>query len=221
MASTVSGFYPTTSDILIRFEVRNLIPPKINRACESGEFEICHLQLGATVPRLEKISTSEPEGSRFQQRFAAYGLLRINSEIEGQATSCKSGAEVVRGGAGSAVDFKYGRKQETDDEKKENVILMLESEDEDFGSFQKEMEAAEMEKLIYLGSSIADFSTSMFILIDNFGGAKIKAHYSYVFGIQEVDGGEYDMTDLRTINLAKLKIDSVVNDQFPIFSRVS
>ncbi|GBM20499.1 hypothetical protein AVEN_61044-1 [Araneus ventricosus] len=41
-------------------------------------------------------------------------------------------------------DFKYGRKQETDDEKEEKVILMEESDDEDFGSFQQEIEAAEM-----------------------------------------------------------------------------
>ncbi|GBO14433.1 hypothetical protein AVEN_200199-1 [Araneus ventricosus] len=43
-------------------------------------------------------------------------------------------------------ELKYGRKQETDNEKEENVILLVESEDEDFGSFQQETEATEMEK---------------------------------------------------------------------------
>ncbi|GBO30474.1 hypothetical protein AVEN_39795-1 [Araneus ventricosus] len=74
-------------------------------------------------------------------------------------------------------DFKYERKQETDDEKEENVILMEESEDEDFGSFQQEMETAEMEKVIYMESSMVDFSTNMF---DNVGSARMKAHHSYV-----------------------------------------
>ncbi|GBN41546.1 hypothetical protein AVEN_173955-1 [Araneus ventricosus] len=64
-------------------------------------------------------------------------------------------------------DLKYARKQETDDEKEENVILMKESVDEDFGSFQQETEAAEMEEVIYLESSKADFSTTMYALIDN------------------------------------------------------
>ncbi|GBM82243.1 hypothetical protein AVEN_214780-1, partial [Araneus ventricosus] len=58
------------------------------------------------------------------------------------------------------LDFKYGRIQETDNEKEENVILMGESEDEDFGSFPQETEPAEMEEVIYLESSIADFSTN-------------------------------------------------------------
>ncbi|GBM06774.1 hypothetical protein AVEN_63011-1 [Araneus ventricosus] len=56
-------------------------------------------------------------------------------------------------------DFKYGRKQETNDEKEENVILMEESEDEDFGSFLQEMKAADMVEVIYLESSVDDFST--------------------------------------------------------------
>ncbi|GBL95019.1 hypothetical protein AVEN_187525-1 [Araneus ventricosus] len=43
-------------------------------------------------------------------------------------------------------NFKYGRKQETDDEKEENVILIIESEDEVLVSFQQEMEASEMEE---------------------------------------------------------------------------
>ncbi|GBM19645.1 hypothetical protein AVEN_107312-1 [Araneus ventricosus] len=47
-------------------------------------------------------------------------------------------------------DFKYGRKQETDDEKEKNMILLEESEDEDFGSLQQETEAAEMEEVMYL-----------------------------------------------------------------------
>ncbi|GBN99688.1 hypothetical protein AVEN_224648-1 [Araneus ventricosus] len=102
-------------------------------------------------------------------------------------------------------DFKYGRKQETDEEKEENMILMEESEDEDFGSFQRETVAAEMEELIYLESSTVDFSTNMLVLIDNVGSAGLKAQHSYVCGIQEVDGGEYDMTALRTTNLVKFK----------------
>ncbi|GBM30627.1 hypothetical protein AVEN_18319-1 [Araneus ventricosus] len=100
-------------------------------------------------------------------------------------------------------DFKYGRKQETDDEKEENVILMQESEDEVFGSFQQEMEAAEMEEVIYLESLMLDFSTNLFVLIYNLGDDKIKIHYTYFCGIQEVDGGEYDITGLITTNLAK------------------
>ncbi|GBM27794.1 hypothetical protein AVEN_269747-1 [Araneus ventricosus] len=101
-----------------------------------------------------------------------------------------------------SFDFKYGRKQETDDEEEENVILTLESEDDDFGSFQQEIEVAEMEEAIYLESSMVDFSTNMFVLIDNVGATGIKAHCSYVCGIQEVDGGEYDLTGLKTTNLS-------------------
>ncbi|GBL92993.1 hypothetical protein AVEN_54631-1 [Araneus ventricosus] len=112
-------------------------------------------------------------------------------------------------------DFKYGRKKEIDDEKKGNVILMVESEDEDSG-FQQEMEATSMEEIIYTESSIVDFSTNMFLLIDNIGGARMKSDYSYVCGIQEVDGGEYDLTGLRTTNLAKSKFVSVAKDQFAI-----
>ncbi|GBN66732.1 hypothetical protein AVEN_131132-1, partial [Araneus ventricosus] len=67
------------------------------------------------------------------------------------------------------LDFKYGRQQETDDEKEENVILMEEYENKDFGSFQQEMEAAGMEEVIYLDSSMVDFSTNLFVLIDNVG----------------------------------------------------
>ncbi|GBN24439.1 hypothetical protein AVEN_26373-1 [Araneus ventricosus] len=77
-------------------------------------------------------------------------------------------------------DFKYGRKQETDDEKEENVILMAQSEYEDFGSFQEEMEAAEMEEVIYMESSMVDFPTNIFLSIDNVEGARMKAHYSHV-----------------------------------------
>ncbi|GBM84957.1 hypothetical protein AVEN_120222-2 [Araneus ventricosus] len=56
----------------------------------------------------------------------------------------------------------------------------------------------------------------MFVLIDNVGDARMKAHYSYVCGIQEVDGGEYDITGLRITNSAKSKFVSVVNVQFAI-----
>ncbi|GBN77773.1 hypothetical protein AVEN_100303-1 [Araneus ventricosus] len=78
------------------------------------------------------------------------------------------------------------------------------------------MEAAEMEEVNYLDSSMVDFPTNMFLFIDNVEDARMKAHYSYVCKIQEVDGGEYDMKDLRNINLAKSKFDSMVNDEFAI-----
>ncbi|GBM72074.1 hypothetical protein AVEN_266495-1 [Araneus ventricosus] len=87
-------------------------------------------------------------------------------------------------------DFKHGRKQETGDKKEENVILMVESEDEDFVSSQQEMDVAKMKKVISLELSMVNFSTNMFALIDNVGAARMKAHFSYVCGIQEVDGGE-------------------------------
>ncbi|GBL85282.1 hypothetical protein AVEN_222747-1 [Araneus ventricosus] len=56
----------------------------------------------------------------------------------------------------------------------------------------------------------------MFVFTDNAGGARMKAHYTYVCRIQEVNGGEYDMTDLRATKLAKSKFDSVVNYQLVI-----
>ncbi|GBL90528.1 hypothetical protein AVEN_179448-1 [Araneus ventricosus] len=93
---------------------------------------------------------------------------------------------------------------------------MKESENEDFGSFQQETEAAEIEEVIYVESPTADFSTNLFVLIDNVGDARMKAHHSYICGIQEVDGGEYDIKGLRTTNLAKSKFVSVVNDQLTI-----
>ncbi|GBN16254.1 hypothetical protein AVEN_80153-1 [Araneus ventricosus] len=92
-------------------------------------------------------------------------------------------------------DFKYERNQETVDEKEKNVILREESDDEDFSSFQQEVE---MEEVVYLESSMVDLSTNLFVLIDNVGGSRMKAHYSYVCGFQEVDSSEYDMTSLRT-----------------------
>ncbi|GBM98330.1 hypothetical protein AVEN_113426-1 [Araneus ventricosus] len=67
------------------------------------------------------------------------------------------------------------------------------------------MEAAEMEEVIYLESSIPDFSTNRFDLIDNVGNSRMKAHYSLVCGIRSVDSGELYTTCLRTTNLAKLK----------------
>ncbi|GBL88454.1 hypothetical protein AVEN_168490-1 [Araneus ventricosus] len=82
----------------------------------------------------------------------------------------------------------YGRKQDTEDEKEENVILMEESEDVDFGSFQQETEAADMEEV--LQQSMIDFSTNMFVLDDNVGDARMKANCSYICEIQELDGGE-------------------------------
>ncbi|GBL78651.1 hypothetical protein AVEN_65226-1 [Araneus ventricosus] len=112
-------------------------------------------------------------------------------------------------------DFKYGRKKETDEEKEENVILMKESEDEDFGSFQQEVEALGMEEVIYLESSMIDFSTNLFVLIHNLGGKNEGALF-IVCGIQEANGGECDVIGLRTTNLAKSKLASVVNGQFAI-----
>ncbi|GBM08643.1 hypothetical protein AVEN_52478-1 [Araneus ventricosus] len=113
-------------------------------------------------------------------------------------------------------DFKYGRESETDDEKEENVIQWKNSKYEDFGSFQQKMESVGMKEVIYLESSMVDFSTNLFVLIYNLGGARMKAHYSYVCGIREVDSGEHDMTGLRTTNLAKSIFVSVTNDQFAI-----
>ncbi|GBM68787.1 hypothetical protein AVEN_112861-1 [Araneus ventricosus] len=63
-------------------------------------------------------------------------------------------------------EFTYERKQEAVDEKAENVILIEESEDEDLGTCQQEMEAAKMEKVIYLESTMVDFSTNLFVLIE-------------------------------------------------------
>ncbi|GBN04256.1 hypothetical protein AVEN_269716-1 [Araneus ventricosus] len=89
------------------------------------------------------------------------------------------------------------------DEKEENVIVMEESEDEISGSFQQEIDAAEMEEVIYLKSSMLDFSTNLFVLIYNLGDDRMKTHYTNFCGIQEVDGGEYNITGVRSTNLAK------------------
>ncbi|GBM99644.1 hypothetical protein AVEN_134389-1 [Araneus ventricosus] len=66
------------------------------------------------------------------------------------------------------------KKKETVDEKEENLILMEESKYEDFGSFQQEREAVEMDEEVYLESSMFDFSPNLFVLIDNVGGARMK-----------------------------------------------
>ncbi|GBM12160.1 hypothetical protein AVEN_39491-1 [Araneus ventricosus] len=58
--------------------------------------------------------------------------------------------------------MKENKRKEEKEEKEENVVLMEESEYEDFVSFQQEMEDAEMEEVIYLESSIVDFSTNLF-----------------------------------------------------------
>ncbi|GBM35847.1 hypothetical protein AVEN_134099-1 [Araneus ventricosus] len=108
--------------------------------------------------------------------------------------------------------FMCGRKQEIDDEKEENVLLMEESEDEDFDSFQQETDAAKMEGVNYLESSMVDFSTNMFVMFDNIGDERKKAHYLYVCGIQEVVDCEYETTGLRTTNLSKSEFVSVVNE---------
>ncbi|GBO46531.1 hypothetical protein AVEN_156237-1 [Araneus ventricosus] len=108
-------------------------------------------------------------------------------------------------------------KQETDDEKEKNLILMEEFKKEDFGCFQQETEAAKMVEVIYLkSSSRAEFSTNICALIVNVGGARMNVYYSCVCGIQGVGDDELDMTGLRTTNLAKSKFVSVVNDQFAI-----
>ncbi|GBN20190.1 hypothetical protein AVEN_21436-1 [Araneus ventricosus] len=78
------------------------------------------------------------------------------------------------------------------------------------------MEAAKMEDVIYLESSMVDFSINLFVLIYNLGGTRMKAHYSYVCEFEEIDSGEYDMTGLKTTTLAKSKFVSMVNGQFAI-----
>ncbi|GBM62654.1 hypothetical protein AVEN_257258-1 [Araneus ventricosus] len=110
-------------------------------------------------------------------------------------------------------DFKYGRKQETDDAKEESVIPVEEYEDEDFGFFSTRNESCEDG-----GSNLSRifhdcFSTNLFVLIDS---ARKKAHYLYVCTIQEFDGVEYNMTGLRTTSLVKSKFVSKVNDKFVI-----
>ncbi|GBO07006.1 hypothetical protein AVEN_182809-1 [Araneus ventricosus] len=87
--------------------------------------------------------------------------------------------------------FKFGRKQESDNEKDKNVIQIEESDDEDFGFFQQEIEVAEIEEVIYLESSMLEFSTNLFVSINNLGGTKMNAHYSYSCWILEANGGEY------------------------------
>ncbi|GBM34090.1 hypothetical protein AVEN_225612-1 [Araneus ventricosus] len=70
-----------------------------------------------------------------------------------------------------------------------NRILMEESEDDYSGSFQQEMEAAEVD-------------------------TRMKPYHSYVCGIQEDHGGEFDTTAFRTSNLVKSKFVLVVKDKF-------
>ncbi|GBM68259.1 hypothetical protein AVEN_88832-1 [Araneus ventricosus] len=77
------------------------------------------------------------------------------------------------------LDAKYGRNKETDAKEEGNMILMDESEDEYFVSFQQEMKAVEMEEVTYLESAMADFTTTIQIWIENVGGARKKEHYSY------------------------------------------
>ncbi|GBL76720.1 hypothetical protein AVEN_53405-1 [Araneus ventricosus] len=77
------------------------------------------------------------------------------------------------------------------------------------------MEAEEMEEVIYLKLSMVDFFNKSLCFVECCR-CRNEAHYSYVCGIQEVYGSEYDMTGLRTTNLAKSKFVSVMNDQFVI-----
>ncbi|GBM31407.1 hypothetical protein AVEN_98506-1 [Araneus ventricosus] len=95
--------------------------------------------------------------------------------------------------------------KETDDQDKENVILMEQTEEIDFDSFQQEMKADEIEPVTYLESPMADFSTKTLIWIDNDGYAGMKIHYSYVFRIHGIDDGEMNMTVLRNTIWAKSK----------------
>ncbi|GBM40832.1 hypothetical protein AVEN_137333-1 [Araneus ventricosus] len=113
-------------------------------------------------------------------------------------------------------DFKYGRKQDTDDEKEENVILVGEYEYEDFGSFSTRNENCGDGGSNLSGIFHDCFLTNLFVLIDNVGGGRMKVHYLFVCSIQEFDGGEYNMTGLRITNVVKLKFVSKVNDKFAI-----
>ncbi|GBM33927.1 hypothetical protein AVEN_79824-1 [Araneus ventricosus] len=73
--------------------------------------------------------------------------------------------------------------------RKKKMVLMEESEDDDFESFQQEMEAAKTE-VTYLESSKTDFSTNMHVSIDNVGCTRMKTQYSYTYridGIQVVN----------------------------------
>ncbi|GBN52081.1 hypothetical protein AVEN_200489-1 [Araneus ventricosus] len=63
---------------------------------------------------------------------------------------------------------------------------------------------------------MAEFSTNLFDLKYNVGDNRMRANYSYVYGIKGVYVGELDIIGLRTTNLAKLKFVSVVNVQFAI-----
>ncbi|GBM66061.1 hypothetical protein AVEN_207157-1 [Araneus ventricosus] len=99
--------------------------------------------------------------------------------------------------------------KETDDEEEENVILTEESED-NLGLFQQETESAEIEKVTYLESTMADFSTNMYILIDNVGGVIKKVDYSYVYRIQAFDGGDADLTKNMDAT-AELSVCSLVH----------
>ncbi|GBM08761.1 hypothetical protein AVEN_154177-1 [Araneus ventricosus] len=98
--------------------------------------------------------------------------------------------------------FEVKKSKETDDKEKENVILMEEFEDDDFDSLQQETEAAEIEKVTSLESSMAAFSTNIYIL--------------FVCRIRGVECGEQDVSGLRNTNLEESKVVLVVNDQFAI-----
>ncbi|GBM09706.1 hypothetical protein AVEN_186411-1 [Araneus ventricosus] len=105
---------------------------------------------------------------------------------------------------------------ETYEKEKQNLKICKESEDDDCGSFQQESVAAKIKEVTYLESSMANFSTNLYILIDNVRGVRMKACYLYVCGIQEVDGGELGVTGVRLDNLGKSIFVLVVNDQFEI-----
>ncbi|GBM46307.1 hypothetical protein AVEN_88001-1 [Araneus ventricosus] len=91
---------------------------------------------------------------------------------------------------------------------------MAESEDDDFGSFQRETDVEEVEKVTYLELSVTDFSTNMYILIDNIRGARMNVHYSYICRIPGVECGEVDAVGLRSTNLAKSKFVLVATECF-------
>ncbi|GBM16460.1 hypothetical protein AVEN_94947-1 [Araneus ventricosus] len=58
---------------------------------------------------------------------------------------------------------------------------------------------------------MTDFIIILYVLIDNVEYAK-----TYVYRIDGVDGGEMDVTGLKSTNLAKSKFALEVDDQFAI-----
>ncbi|GBN44725.1 hypothetical protein AVEN_113114-1 [Araneus ventricosus] len=80
---------------------------------------------------------------------------------------CVTDENWLKRNAMKPFDFKNGRKQETDDEKEEHMIPMEESEDEDLGSSQTRNGGCGDGGSNLSESSLVDFSTNLFVLIDN------------------------------------------------------